>query len=72
MNVSQNIQENFVKTRYTCLHRSPISFPPQLGHVPLKKRLTHYYKCKAFYFLASTLTFLNHPLMMLVKALFLS
>ena len=81
MNVSQDIQENFLKTRYTCPHRSLINLSPPprpphlplvLGHVPLKKRLTHHYKCKAFYFLAFKPTFLKYPLIVLVKALFLS
>ena len=50
----------------------PLPLVLELGHVPLKKRLTHHYKCTAFYFLAFKPTFLKHPLMMLVKALFLS
>ena len=81
MNVRQNIQEHFLKKRNTCLHRSPISFPPpghlrfpwccKLSHVPLKKRLTHHYKCKAF-FLTFKPTFFQHPIIMLVIALLLN
>ena len=59
---------------------SPISFPPphlrfpwfcKLSNVPLKKRLAHHYKCKAF-FLTFRPTFFQHPIIMLVKALFLN
>ena len=34
MNVSQDIQENFLKTRYTCPHRSLINLPPPLPPTP--------------------------------------